>query len=135
MSQDEKLKPGIQIKWGTTSSYSGYNPIGKEITIGRRYIKEDKAPAVLAHELAHMREELAPGLYDTPEEVFLQELYVWKSAMEQGLSPDEIDEDLIGESLGSYLQMVEEYYGKGSKEFKLSQKAFREFKKKYLGGK
>lgn len=124
---------GATIVWGQTGAYSAYDPITNEITVSRKHIAEGHAPAVLAHEMAHRREGIYTGRRDTwgSEKDFWKEIATWEAAIKKGLSPNELDNNLIDDSLGSYLDAIENEYGQDSSQYKTAKFAYLAFKRKY----
>jgi len=126
-------RPGVTLTWGKTRFFSGYDPLADEINIGSEVIRKGQAPAIIAHELAHRREGTFTGLGgDISERTFWHELVAWESAINQGLSLEELDEELIEDSLGSYLAEVKWAYGEDSLQYRDARDGYARFKRRYL---
>ena len=122
-----------KLRWGTSVGYSYYSPEEEEIGISEEAIKKGKAPAVLAHELAHKFSGTSVEEYNKNCAVlFLEELATWEAAIKRGLPLEEIDEDLIEDSMDERLATVELNFGKDSKEYRKVKRAYWAFKKNYL---
>ena len=122
-----------KLVWGRNKYFSSYDPLADEVIVGGEAIRKDQAPAIIAHELAHRREGTFTGLGgDTPERTFWHELVTWESAIEKGLPLEELNEDLVEDSLGSYLEEVMNYYGEESRQYRDARDGYTRFKRRYL---
>lgn len=120
-----------RLEW--RSGFTQYNPLKNEVVIDESIVEKGWAPAALAHELAHKREGIFTHIVtESSERTFWKELAVWQSAMESGLSPDELDEELIEDSLGSHLEAVGYDYGENSYQYRDAKEAYDTFKRRYL---
>ena len=123
----------MKLIWGKTKYFSSYDPLTDEVTVSGEAIRRGQASAVVAHELAHRREGTFTGLGgDTSERTFWHELVAWESAIERGLSLEELDEDLIEDSLGSYLEEMRNCYGEESRQYRDAREGYTRFKRRYL---
>ena len=122
-----------RLWWNVDEEGSRYWPLSDEIWVGREDVKRGRAPASIAHELAHRREGIFSNILDEPpERSFWKELAVWESAMEKGLSPDELDEGFIEDALGSYLDAVRDKYGKDHLQYREAKAGYDRFVRRYL---
>jgi len=74
------------------------------------YFKE-RGPMIFAHELGHREYDQTLGGTDPLVDMF-EERDAWRFALSK-LPPDEIDVEFLNDSLNSYVQEVEDWYGKG----------------------
>ena len=121
----------VRLEWrkGTTM----YHPLEDTVYVSEQEVEKGWASAALAHELAHRREGILTHIVTEPSErTFWKELAVWQSAMERGLSPDELNGELIADSLGSHLEAVEYDYGTEHLQYRMAKEAYDEFKRRYL---
>ena len=123
-----------RLRWNVKGEEgSRYWPSTDEIWIGEGDVEGGYAAASLAHELAHIRERIFTNVNtESPERVFWKELAVWESAFERGLSPDEVGESLMDDSLGDYLAAIEGRYGRDHLQYREASAGYKRFKRKYL---
>jgi len=121
-----------RLVWGKSSGYSAYDPIMDKVYISKRAIEKGRAPATLAHELAHRREGTFAMMVEEPEKAFWRELATWEAAIERGLPLEELDEDIIKDSLGSFLDDVKDFYGEDSREYRECREGYEKFKRRFL---
>lgn len=120
-----------KLKW--RKGMTMYHPLEDAVYVGEREVEKGWAPAALAHELAHRREGILTHIVTEPSErTFWKELAVWQSAMEKGLSSDELSEELIEDSLGSHLEAMKYDYGEDSYQYRYAKEAYDSFKRRYL---
>lgn len=121
----------MRLEWRKGATM--YHPLEDAVYVGEREVERGWASAALAHELAHRREGILTHVLTEPSErTFWKELAVWQSAIERGLSPDELDEELIEDSLGSHLEAVGFDYGEDSLQYREARGAYDAFKRQYL---
>jgi len=123
----------MKLIWGGSEHGGHWDPFSDEVTIGKMYIKRGWAPSVIAHELAHRREGILTGLPgDNSAKTFWKELAAWEAAIDRGLPLEELDREMIEDSLGGYLEDVGWEFGKDSGEYKFAVEGYERFKRRYF---
>jgi hypothetical protein len=112
-----------EIVW-EGSERGEWSPVLNKILMPSEPYFKKRAPMIFAHEMGHQRYDQTLGGTDPLVDMY-EERDAWRFALSK-LPPEEIDLDFLRDTLYSYEQEVEDWYGEGSKELSMAKKLEKE---------
>ena len=109
----------IEIVWDSPYGPKWVPSLEKIVMSDEPYYKKH-GPMVLAHEMGHQRYDQILGDTDPIIDMY-QERDAWRFALSK-LPPEEIDLDFLEWSLDSYVNEVEDWYGRDSRELSVAER-------------
>lgn len=101
----------IKVTYGGIE-HGAWNPREEEILLPTDPYYKERAPMVFAHELGHWKYEHTLD-WDNPLVQLCGERDAWRFALSK-LPPEEVDLDLLEDTLDSYVSEVEQFFGQGA---------------------